>query len=119
MGSSVEFLNPVTEFFSTMLRQWAPLAGIGLAALAIVAGGIAYKQEMEDDAREDEKVAELLQLTRANSELLNKLAKNPSARPLKFDACDGAKVITILRDAGVSVSQQDFETRCAAEKVVK
>lgn len=99
-----------------VVQQWLLILGLVLAATGIVAGFVAWAQEREDDALEELRVDTILATVLANTETLNRVMTKPSARPLKFDACDGASVVEAMRAGGIRVKPQEFETRCEASR---
>lgn len=119
-----------------MNGRWLLIMTFALLCLFVIAGGIAYKRELDSDLMHDQKLQDLLQNDRqqkeqikellsvvlysravidANQDSLTALMSKPSARPLKFDACDGRDTVNAARAAGIKIPRQDFEDRCEQE----
>ncbi len=99
-----------------LVREWMLILAIVIAAVAILAGGLAYRQEMIEDEAEEVTIAELLDIVNHNQQLLTDLMTKPTARPLAFDACAGTDIVTSLRKQGVAIKPMEFEERCAAAR---
>ena len=91
--------------------------GILLVTVAVLfLGGYGYF----DEKYRTQELVELVQrngmLIEKNSKTVEALITKPGARPLKFDACDGAAVVEAMRANGVHVKPQEFEARCEASR---
>ena len=73
-----------------------------------------------DEKYRTQELVELVQrngmLIEKNSKTVEALITKPGARPLKFDACDGAAVVEAMRASGIRVKPQEFEARCEASR---
>ena len=96
-----------------IVREWMLILAIVIAAVAILAGGLAYRQEMIEDEAEEVTIAELLAIVNHNQQILTDLRTKPAARPLAFDACAGTDIVKSLRKQGVAIKPMEFEERCA------
>lgn len=99
-----------------IVREWLLIMSILLGAVGIVAGGYAYHLEQLEDEAEELTVAELLRIVERNQQVLTELKTKPAARPLTFDACAGTNLAEAIRDNGIQIPQQEFETRCKEAK---
>lgn len=109
--------------FSILRRDYHLLAFIILGVSGIGVTSWMYHLEQLDDRTEQEQVEliqkkldSLLLQTSHVGATVTELATKPSARPLKFDACNGADVVNALRASGISIKPQEFEARCAADR---
>ena len=98
---------------------WAVVA---MLVLVILLGGYGYFSESLRDDVLRKQTEELLAITRmngmkieSNAVALSNLLTKSTARPLKFDACDGAAVVGAMRQGGLRIEAQDFEARCKAD----
>lgn len=99
-----------------IVREWMLILAIAIAAVAILAGGLAYRQEMIEDEAEEVTIAELLAIVNHNQQILTDLRTKPAARPLAFDACAGTDIVESLRKQGVKIKHLEFEERCAVSR---
>ena len=99
-----------------IVREWMLILAIAIAAVAILAGGLAYRQEMIEDEAEEITISRLLEIVDHNQQLLTELKTKPAARPLAFDACAGTDIVAALRKQGVAIKPLEFEERCAAAR---
>ena len=99
-----------------IVREWMLILAISIAAVAILAGGLAYRQEMIEDEAEEVTISRLLEIVDHNQQLLTELKTKPAARPLAFDACAGTDIVAALRKQGVAIKPLEFEERCAAAR---
>ena len=94
-----------------ILSEWLYILGVVLGAIGIIAGGLAYRQEQIDDAQEDERVRQLLEMVGENSQTLHKLEQMQSLGP-RHTACDTKQILGDLRSGGKVAPHYPVEDRC-------
>lgn len=87
-----------------------------MLVLIILLGGYGFFTDKYRTEELLERVRYNNMLLESNTVALSNLLTKSSARPLKFDACDGSVVVGAMRQGGIKVDAQDFEARCKAAK---